>query len=205
MATTPRNGKATRADHALATLEAAVERQSSARTKVSTKQEPTEPTSAPVKMLTAAEVMTTDVFTCTPDDTLDRCAQIMWEEACGCVPVVDFEGAPLSMVTDRDVCMAAYTQGKPLHEIRVDSMMSKRLFTARTTESLRSCEAIMRRHGIRRLPIIDHRNIVVGILSFSDIVLHGHLGPLESRDSLSAEAIAETVTCISHVPRPKKR
>ncbi len=203
MATTPRNGKVTRADHALATLEAAVERQSSARTKVSTKQEPTELTSA-VKMLTAAEVMTTDVFTCMPDDTLDRCAQIMWEQACGCVPVVDFEGAPISMVTDRDVCMAAYTQGKPLHEIRVDSMMSKRLFTARTTESLRSCEAIMRRHGIRRLPIIDHRNIVVGILSFSDIVLHGHLGPLESRDSLSAEAIAETVTCISHVPRPKK-
>src|SRR5262245_6101900 len=60
------------------------------------------------------EIMSTDLETCRADDTLDRAARLMWEHDCGVVPVVDHEGTAVGMITDRDICMAAYTQGRPL-------------------------------------------------------------------------------------------
>jgi Mg/Co/Ni transporter MgtE len=65
------------------------------------------------------DLMTTAVRSCTTGDNLQRAAQIMWESDCGVVPVVDRDGRLVGMITDRDICMAAYTQGKPLSHIGV--------------------------------------------------------------------------------------
>ncbi len=62
---------------------------------------------APVK-----SIMTRDVRTCSPDDSLNVPAQIMWEVNCGAVPVLA-DGRALGMITDRDICIAGYTQGQP--------------------------------------------------------------------------------------------
>jgi CBS domain-containing protein len=59
------------------------------------------------------ELMTRDVKTCGCADMVEHAAHIMWTRDCGCVPVVDGDGHVVGMVTDRDVCMAAYTQGRP--------------------------------------------------------------------------------------------
>jgi predicted transcriptional regulator len=69
-------------------------------------------------------VMTRDVSACSPEDMLSRAAQLMWERDCGCVPVIDHSGVVCGMVTDRDICIAAYTQGLPLHQIAVRRAMS---------------------------------------------------------------------------------
>lgn len=58
------------------------------------------------------ELMTRNVET--PQDMLSRAAQIMWERDCGCVPVVDASRHLMGILTDRDICMAAYTKRKPL-------------------------------------------------------------------------------------------
>ena len=70
------------------------------------------------------EVMTKDVLTCSVSDRLNRAAQLMWESDCGCIPIVEEHGMLVGMLTDRDICMAAYTSGKPLSEISVTSAMS---------------------------------------------------------------------------------
>ena len=73
------------------------------------------------------QLMTRTVETCEPHDTLVTAARIMWTRDCGCVPVVvPEEGGHrvVGMLTDRDVCMAAYLQGRPLSEISVASVMS---------------------------------------------------------------------------------
>lgn len=149
----------------------------------------------------AEELMTGEIVTCRASDTLNRCAQLMWDKACGCVPVVDEDGRPISIVTDRDVCMAAYIQGKPLSEIVVSSAMSKRLFVVRTHETVAAAEAVMRRHGVRRLLVVDRAGLLVGVLSFDDIVQNGHFGPRLSRDPLSARMLAETAAAMAHLPR----
>ena len=64
-----------------------------------------------------SQLMTKDVATCRADEPVSRAAQIMWDHDCGCVPVVDDAGHIQGMITDRDICMAAFTQGKRLDEM----------------------------------------------------------------------------------------
>jgi CBS domain-containing protein len=56
------------------------------------------------------DIMTRDVRGCTADDRLATAAQIMWENDCGAVPVVDAHGRVLGIITDRDLAMAAHLQ-----------------------------------------------------------------------------------------------
>jgi CBS domain-containing protein len=95
----------------------------------------------------------------------------MWEGDCGCVPVVekDTDGARvIGMITDRDICMAGYTQGRPLSAIRVDSAMARQVFSCRPTDSIAEALNILRTHQVRRLPVVDNGDNVVGMLSLAD-------------------------------------
>ncbi len=114
-------------------------------------------------------LMNTDVGTCRPNDDGDCAAKIMWERDCGFVPVVDERSRVLGVVTDRDLCMAAYTQGKSLSELRVRSAMSQEVFSCRPDDDLSKAEAAMRKHQVRRLPVADEKGQLKGILSLSDI------------------------------------
>jgi CBS-domain-containing membrane protein len=66
------------------------------------------------------QLMTRDVESCHPDDSLDRAAQLMWDNDCGCVPVVDEKQRVHGIITDRDICMSAYTSGQSLKSLRPD-------------------------------------------------------------------------------------
>jgi len=115
------------------------------------------------------DLMTTQVGTCRAFDGADRGAQIMWERDCGAVPVLDQEGAVVAMLTDRDLCMAAMTQGRALSEIRVSSAMSRNLWACRPDDDLSQAEAVMRARKVRRLPVVDTEGKLLGILSLSDL------------------------------------
>jgi CBS domain-containing protein len=115
------------------------------------------------------ELMIRDVQSCSADDDLNRAAQIMWEYDCGVVPVVDSVTRVVGMITDRDLCMAAYTQGLPLGSLRVGDSMSKEVFSSSPGESLESALTIMRTRHVRRLPVIDDQLRLVGILSLGDL------------------------------------
>jgi PAS domain S-box-containing protein len=75
----------------------------------------------------ASELMSTAAKSCGTNDTLQRAAQIMWDNDCGVVPVVDGDGHVVDMITDRDICMAAYAQGKPLQQIPVRTLWRSRI------------------------------------------------------------------------------
>jgi CBS domain-containing protein len=66
-----------------------------------------------------SQLMNRNVATCRPEDNLAIAAGKMWDRDVGCLPVVGADGSVVGMITDRDVCMGAYTQGRPLHEIPV--------------------------------------------------------------------------------------
>jgi CBS domain-containing protein len=114
-------------------------------------------------------LMNADVTACRADDTGNCAARIMWERDCGFVPVVDENERVLAVVTDRDLCMAAYTQGKPLQEISLRSVMSKEIFSCRPDDDLSQAETVMRKRQVRRLPVTDAEGRLKGILSLSDI------------------------------------
>ncbi len=116
-----------------------------------------------------SELMTREVKTCTANDSLNDAARAMWDNDCGCVPILGDDSRLIGLVTDRDVCMAAYTQGRKLSDIQVTSSMSTNLFTCRESDDLTHAEAIMRDEKVRRLPVVDAHGRLVGILSLNDL------------------------------------
>ena len=122
-----------------------------------------------VGLLTSVRsLMTTHVHTCPADGSLARAAQVMWETDCGAVPVVSYDRV-VGIVTDRDVCMASYTQGRRLEDIRVDGAMSKALFSCGPDESIGAALAIMADKRVRRLPVLNENGKLLGIISISDV------------------------------------
>lgn len=117
------------------------------------------------------DLMTRSTATCLAQDTLHAAARTMWERDCGSLPIVDNERRPLAMITDRDVCMAAFTTGKPLHELQVANAMSKQLVSCRAQEDVGAAAARMAKHGVRRLPVLDTAGMLVGMLSINDLAV----------------------------------
>jgi CBS domain-containing protein len=119
------------------------------------------------------QLMSRAVATCRPDDRLDAAARIMWEHDCGVVPVTVVEDGGervVGMLTDRDVCMAAYTQGRPLWDIPATVAMSHVVRSCRPRDTIKSALAVMAAERIRRLPVLDERSDrLVGLLSLADV------------------------------------
>ena len=116
-----------------------------------------------------SDLMTKEVRACHQHDSLNRAAQLMWENDCGVVPVIDSDSKVIGMLTDRDICMAAYTQGVALVDASVGSAMSCDVCVCAASDNITSAAERMRARQIRRLPVIDKAGRLVGILSMSDI------------------------------------
>jgi CBS domain-containing protein len=115
------------------------------------------------------EIMTHPAVTCPTSSTLDQAARLMWEFDCGSIPVVDDSGRVCGMVTDRDICMAAYTQGKPLTAIPVTTAMAHDVVAVHGEDNVEHAEALMRRAQVRRLPVLDGEGRPVGLVSLNDL------------------------------------
>jgi len=127
------------------------------------------------------QVMTRNVKTCHPDDTLEQAAAIMWDYDCGALPVVSANGEEprvVGMLTDRDVCMAAYTQGALLRDMRVENIMAKKICACSVNNSLKEIEDKMRTAQVRRLPVVGFDGELVGIVTLGDIARSAHSSPL---------------------------
>ncbi|MES2244326.1 MAG: CBS domain-containing protein [Pseudomonadota bacterium] len=122
-------------------------------------------------MTTVNDVMTRDVRTLTPSDTVASAAKAMEELDVGVIPVCEGDKL-LGMVTDRDIVVRAVAQGldgnTPLAKV-----MSTEIRTARETDDLDTVLADMAASQIRRLPVLDGAERLVGIISIGDIAVKG--------------------------------
>lgn len=114
-------------------------------------------------------LMTAHPRSCSPEDTLARAAQLLWEGDCGTLPVVS-NGKVVAMLTDRDVCMATYTQAKSPSELRVESAMSRELFSCGPDQSVDDALATMSERRVRRLPVTGVNGELLGIISQADLL-----------------------------------
>lgn len=119
--------------------------------------------------MTIKELMTRPAVTCPTNTTLEHAAWLMWEFDCGMIPVVDGEGRAVGVVTDRDICMAAYTQGRALQDIPVSTAMAHHVIAIHADELVDTAEHLMADNQIRRLPVIDGDGKVVGVVSLNDV------------------------------------
>jgi CBS domain-containing protein len=138
------------------------------------------------------KLMSRNVKTCAPNDSLEVAARIMWENDCGIVPVVEAEGRVVGMITDRDICMAGFTQGRPYAQIAVSSAASKVVHAVRPIDSLQKAEETMRANRVRRLAVTDDQGKLVGLLSLNDLALHAG----QRADDLSTDEVARTLSAV---------
>jgi CBS domain-containing protein len=128
--------------------------------------------------MTIEPLMTRPVHYCRPDHTLDYAASQMWNHDCGSLPVCVDDGEPrvIGMLTDRDICMAALFQGRPLHELKVADAMSRDIRVSKVDDRPEDVEHLMRSTKVRRVPITDEAGGLVGIVSLADLAraAHGH-------------------------------
>jgi CBS domain-containing protein len=126
----------------------------------------------PAESETRADVrafMTDTVLSCSPDQTLNAAAQLMWEHDCGGIPVVGKQGQLVGIVTDRDISMAAYTKGLPLTAIPIGDVMARHVHACGPEDSLERAAALMADAQVRRLPVVDAERRPIGIISLADI------------------------------------
>jgi len=88
---------------------------------------------------------------------------------CGSLVVVDDDARVVGMITDRDACMAAYTQGKPLGALPVSSAMSRRVESCPPKDTILEATHIMQAAQVRRLPVVAEGNLMVGVLTRAPI------------------------------------
>jgi CBS domain-containing protein len=115
------------------------------------------------------QVMHDPIVTCAVDDSLGTAARLMWDKDCGALPVLDPEGRVIAMITDRDICMAAWSQGRRLEEIPVRAAMSHGLVTCSPDDSIAHAEKLMSENQVRRIPVIDPDGRPLGIVTLNDL------------------------------------
>jgi CBS domain-containing protein len=121
-------------------------------------------------MMTAKDLMTANVKSCGPDADLASVAKIMWDRDCGTVPVVNEERNVIGMITDRDICIAAATRSTAPANIPVREVMSRPVHKCFSEDGVSTVLRTMKERRVRRLPVLDRQERLVGIVSMNDLV-----------------------------------
>lgn len=113
------------------------------------------------------DVMTPNPETIAPSDPVRRAAERMRSLDVGSLPVCE-DGRLIGIVTDRDIAMRVVADGKsPDAPVREACSGEPRF--ARDTQKIEEAEAIMKEHQIRRLPVLDAQDRLVGMLALADL------------------------------------
>ncbi|HVW70006.1 MAG TPA: CBS domain-containing protein [Steroidobacteraceae bacterium] len=145
------------------------------------------------------EIMSRNVQTCRPDDSLEHAARLMWDYDCGCLPVCESNGPQrvVGIITDRDICMGALFQGKPLRDLLVRDSMARQLVTCQATQPLTRAESTMKSARIRRLPVVDDEGALIGMLSLADFAREAAAQQSQTGQRAITEVeVNDTLACI---------
>ena len=119
-------------------------------------------------MATVADVMTRDPRCMTPEDTLADAAKVMDELNVGVVPVCEGDRL-VGVVTDRDIVVRAIARDMDAKSCKLTDVMSGHVRTARIDDDVDEVLSEMANAQIRRMPVVDKADKLVGILSIGDI------------------------------------
>lgn len=114
------------------------------------------------------DLMTPNPRTVELSDSIQDAAKIMRDEDTGAVPVVE-DGRVVGMVTDRDIVIRAVADGD--FEASIDDIVTDDIVCATPEMTTAEAEALMSEHQIRRLPVVDEDENIIGILSLGDLAV----------------------------------
>lgn len=119
-------------------------------------------------------LMTANPACCSRDTPLHDVAKLMADNDCGMIPVVDQQGMPLGVVTDRDIAIRAVAGGKDPASCSAGDYMSSPVRTVPMDTSLADCCAAMESAQVRRMPVVDKDGRICGVVAQADIALNAN-------------------------------
>jgi CBS domain-containing protein len=122
------------------------------------------------------EIMTRDPRTTTPDASLQDAARLMKQANVGLIPVVEGKGSNnlVGVITDRDIAIRVVADGRDATSTTVREAMSGSPSTCRHDDDVDDVMELMGKEQLRRVPIVDERGSLVGIVAQADIVLQAN-------------------------------
>jgi CBS domain-containing protein len=119
------------------------------------------------------DTMTPNPVCCDPTDNAQRVARMMCDQNVGSIPVVmDQDSRKLvGVITDRDLCCSVVANGLDAKATPIEKFMTLNPVTCREGENVENCERLMQEHQIRRIPIVDANDRVIGIVAQADLAL----------------------------------
>ena len=119
------------------------------------------------------EVCSREVVFARTETTVRAAAQLMREYHVGAIVVVREPNGmrvPVGIVTDRDIAIAVLAKGLDADSLRVDEVMGPELISVRDSDGVSQTIELMRAKGVRRMPVVDERGSLVGIVTADDFV-----------------------------------
>jgi CBS domain-containing protein len=123
------------------------------------------------------EVMTKDPVCCLPDDMVTKIAQLMLSENIGSIPVIENEQTKklVGIVTDRDLALKIVAKGQDAESTKVESVMTRHIVTCRAEDDLQKAIDAMAENQLRRIPVVDNDDKIVGIIAQADVATRVNL------------------------------
>ena len=118
-----------------------------------------------------SEIMANIVQMVARDDSLYKAAKTMKKHNIGCLLVGAGESLE-GVVTDRDLVCRGMASGQPVDDMTVADVMSTEPFWCREDDTVNQAASIMEERQVRRLPVLDRDECVVGVVSLGDICTH---------------------------------
>ena len=131
-----------------------------------------------------SEVMTSDVETITPDQTAREAASFMLRAEAGSIPVCEGDRV-IGMITDRDIAIRGVAEGRG-PDTAVRELMTDDIICAHEDEEVKDVALRMSHEQLRRMPVVDADEKIVGIVSLGDLA--------RETDSATAEKALEGVS-----------
>jgi CBS domain-containing protein len=149
------------------------------------------------------DIMSKNVKCCKRRDTLAEVVSAMWENNCGIIPMVDKEGRVAGVITDRDIALALWRKDRAPSEVLAGELPTAKLHTCADTDDIDDALRIMQHARVRRVPVINADEKIVGILSMNDVALHAHRAGART-PSITFDKVVDTLRAICKHPETEK-
>ena len=122
-------------------------------------------------MKKCSEVMTKNPVCCLPSDTVSKVAKLMKSDDIGPIPIVEDEQTRMlvGILTDRDLAVKIVAEGRDPNSTKAEEVMTRKVVTCHADDKLQKALDAMSEHRLRRIPVVDKNNCVLGIIAQADV------------------------------------
>ena len=151
-----------------------------------------------------SEIMTRNPMSCAANSSVQTAAELMLLKDTGVLPVTEgaFDHKVVGVVTDRDLCTAVLGHGRDGAHVWIRECMSRDPACCRADDDVEKVIRLMGKRQVRRIPVVDEKGNIRGIVAISDLIRHHAIAPAVLYDLM--EKICQGAKVGKHVGTSKR-